>query len=370
MGQQGEEHRFLGGAVESERFDRDDGDWREEIAQDPHEGGVAGATAAHDDLVDRWEPAPVGLRDRVSGEGRDGGDEVTGSLAERRWDVRIAEDASGKTELVQKLSGERQTVALATRRFGRGLIEEGIGQQVLEKHAIDAPLGGECPVSVAVELSGGQELDDAVDHHVPGTGIESENVLARGTRWKVRDVADATDILDGTVARRMTQDDPVEVWCQRSPLPTRSHISGSEIGDDRHASALRDDRWIADLERSPGSERQERAGRWLVPNRLSVRADHEDLVQRATSCPAEGHRCLGEQLTEDDVERTESFEYRRCLLEELEKFSPHEGWERSGSVGEKVQLCLRPGTPDADEGGIDRVCGGAGEQTDTETVAR
>jgi hypothetical protein len=234
-----------------------------------------------------------------------------------------------KTGPAEKPAREVEAVALAAGRFGRRSGEVRIVQKAVEESGIERARGGDGTVAVEGRGAAGQQCHQTVDDHVAGTGVEGADVGEGAAGRERGDVADAPDVLDGAVARRVAKDDPVEVGDERRGLAAGSDVGDPEIGDDGNARALRDRRGFADLEgRGPGEGPGGIRSR-LVPDGLTVGTDDVEFG-RCDAGPAADLECrVGEELAEQAVQGTETGDGARHIVGiEGEELGPDRRWVR------------------------------------------
>ncbi len=124
-----------------------------------------------------------------------------------------------------------------------------------------------------------------IHHHVPRPGIECYYILHPRLRRNNSDVRDASDIERDSRDRRMPKQLIVEKRNQRRALSAGGHVAGPEIGDGLDARPLGDDGCLANLHCAGNLASQELHRLALVENRLTVRADQFDGLERYAGLP-------------------------------------------------------------------------------------
>jgi hypothetical protein len=104
----------------------------------------------------------------------------------------------------------------------------------------------------------------------------------------------------------------------------------------------------------------------LVPDGLAVGAGCEELARRDARPLTGRQRGLGEELTKGRVQGCQARDRTLRLLEEREELAADGRRVRDGQVAEQLNINRRAPARDADDGRVDGVGGGAGEEPDAE----
>src|ERR1019366_4187136 len=111
-----------------------------------------------------------------------------------------------------------------------------------------------------------------------GTGVEGHNSFGGGAGRNGSQVSDATDILHDAAETAMPEHYVVEIRNQRSAFAACGHVSGPEVGNNRHAKSGSDDCTFSGLPGARHRTAKIRDRRSLVINRLTV-ATHQFTFQ-------------------------------------------------------------------------------------------
>src|SRR5690348_11297629 len=94
-----------------------------------------------------------------------------------------------------------------------------------------------------------EPLCTSVNHHIPGTSVQSDNVARVSTRRNDGQVRYAADILQKTQSLRMSVEGDVEKWNKGSAFSAGSHVGWTKIGDNGNLQAVSNYRGFACLPR-------------------------------------------------------------------------------------------------------------------------
>ena len=92
-------------------------------------------------------------------------------------------------------------------------------------------------------------LDQRVNHHVAGTGVEREDIRGLCAAGNHRDVGDAADIERSAAFFRIAVEQIIDKRHERRALSARSHIGGTKIAYGRDARSFGNHVDFADLQR-------------------------------------------------------------------------------------------------------------------------
>src|SRR6266849_2106637 len=109
-------------------------------------------------------------------------------------------------------------VVLAARGFWRSDRQIGIAQKLVEKSRDTPAFGGEMGVVIESVAPSREMRDEGVNEHVRGAGVEGEDLLRPGGRWKNRDVGDASEVEGDPAKFRMAIEDVVGIGDERRAL--------------------------------------------------------------------------------------------------------------------------------------------------------
>ena len=239
------------------------GQFAQRVRERAHERRVARAAAARPHA--RWPSRGV-----VTQRPRDGARSERGRGGEK---VRRREAALGQG------GGVMVAEALASRALGWRRREPWVGEQRAEQRIVRSARIGQFATGVECEaLSARERVEDAV----AGSGVPGNRFLHAAGRHE-GEVRHAADVEDGHVAGRIGEDEGVEKGDERRALAAGGDVAGPQIGDDRAAEPLGQDRRLADLE---GGDR----GAGVVDavmDRLAVR-DDEVKAARGDAGASEG----------------------------------------------------------------------------------
>src|SRR5215467_1232062 len=257
-------------AAARQRYSRRIGSGPEKPRQQLEKERVPDTAAGDDDLVDRVlrkNETPERVDDRCRRKSRYGMDEIarTGAVAA----------AQGQ----QFLDVVRAEV-FAAGGFGRLLLQVRFAQKLAHAGAVDAPAFCENRAFVETLAAVCEALDQRVDEHVAGAGVESGDLRGRGVGGNDRDVGDAADVEADAAESGVAVERVVGDRDQRGSLAAESDIGGAEVGNGGDAGTRCDDRAVAELQgRGHGKETRALPGpglpapacavRTLVKNRLA-----------------------------------------------------------------------------------------------------
>src|SRR6266566_426928 len=164
-------------------------------------------------------------------------------------------------------------VVLAARGFWRSDLQIGIAQELVEKSA-DAPaFGGEMGVVIESLAPSCEMGDEGVNEHICGAGVEGEDLLRPGRRWKNRDVGDASEIERNAAELGVAIQEIVSVGDERRTLATESDVRRAKIADGGDPRARGDDRCLTSLKRRSCGRAKILAREALMEDGLAVTAD-------------------------------------------------------------------------------------------------
>ena len=106
---------------------------------------------------------------------------------------------------------------------------------------------GEGGVFVVALTAMREMLDQGVDEHVGGAGVEGEHLRRLGVCWEHGDVGDAAEIEGDAAEFGVAVEKIVGVGDERGALAAESDVGGAEVGDGGDAGAGGDDAGLADL---------------------------------------------------------------------------------------------------------------------------
>ena len=195
VGEDGKGDRFFGVAVESEEFGGGNGAVGEMGLKPGHEVAIATAAATNEDFIgEGGQEFLVIKKNRSGGEFGEGGEEV------------------GVAELFVcgvLLAGFEIVCAeeFASGGFGGGLMKEGVSKPAIDKAVANNAARGPSSVCVVGLLMVGELGDGKVEEHVARSSVPAKDsgvefILCR----QERDVANATDVLDGAIACGMGEE--------------------------------------------------------------------------------------------------------------------------------------------------------------------
>ena len=106
---------------------------------------------------------------------------------------------------------------------------------------------GEACFFVKAPAAASEMLDESVNEHVGGAGIESKHLRGLCGGGDYRDVGNATEIEGNAAKLRVAVEKIVGVRDKWGALAGESDVGGTKIADRSDASARSDDAWLADL---------------------------------------------------------------------------------------------------------------------------
>src|SRR5215469_6227037 len=134
-------------------------------------------------------------------------------------------------------------------------------------------VSGCCNPSPAIKTLSEQLMRDGVDDHVPRPSIESLHAVGVRAWRNGCKVGNPTNVLHDPSNPRVPKPKVVEIRNQWSALSARGHVGRTEVGNDGHSHARRDDGAFSRL--PCRSDLASEKGLWfaLMVDRLSVTAD-------------------------------------------------------------------------------------------------
>src|SRR5262249_39268820 len=154
------------------------------------------------------------------------------------------------TAFANKTSYELTAKFLPPGGLGRPAAKESSFQYTLNHVLQDLAGGGD--FSVMIVSSSKQLRRNPIDHHVAGSGIESNDIVRPGIRGNRRKISDPTDILCNSSSFLIPINDVIEIRNKRRTFPSCRHISWTKIRYHRNAHARGDNRRFSRL---PGCSR-------------------------------------------------------------------------------------------------------------------
>ena len=311
-----------------------DGAGGEAGAKGLEEDGIAGATAADEDIgPGEVREGADGGGDRLGGEGDECGLHVGGG------------GRRGQGGEVALEPGEGELFGAGA--LWRGVGEVGLGEESGEEGGQDLAAGGEGAVAVHGRVE--DAARPGVEERVARAGVEAEE--RRGGRGGERgEVGDAANVDDDAVAVGGAEDGGVKGRNERRALAAEGEVFATEIGDDGDAGVGGDHVGIADLEGERGREAR------TVADGLAVATDGADGGVGDAGGGEELVDGLGEEAAEGDVGAAEAVDFVFARDAEGEQFGAEGGREGERVGGDEARLRI-----EAHEGNVDAVDTGAGE---------
>lgn len=208
---------------------------------------------------------------------------------------------------------ESSSITFTPRRFGRSNSEVGILPQFLIKRGYHP--ASHCQVSRVVESfsASGEVLDQGVDEHVAGTGVEGEDIGGLGVGGDDGDVGDAADIETDAAKFWMAIEHIVSEGDEGSALAAQGDVGRAKVGDGGDAGKVGDDGAVADLQCRGGFCAEKSCGTALMEDGLAVIADEVDLFWGDAEFLACGERGICIDLAKASVQLAE-FCWREWFL--------------------------------------------------------
>src|SRR5215510_2407063 len=110
----------------------------------------------------------------------------------------------------------------------------------------------ECSVLVVTLAAAAEVLDQTVDQHVAGAGVEGQEVLWFGVGGDDGEVGDTANVEADAAEFAVTVERVVGKGDERGALATEGDVGGTEIGDGSDAGEVGDDGAVTELERGSG----------------------------------------------------------------------------------------------------------------------
>ena len=205
-------------------------------------------------------PPPEAMRSAGAGYETLHGDGDGGGGEHRGGGDQIGQGSTGLAEA----RDEFDAVLLAAGALGRLAAVVRVAQQRIQQRPVDVSRCGDFAAAIAVQFPGGELACESVDHHVAGSGIESDDIFGRAGGRDHGDVGDAADVERHAGAARMAEEQVIDERHQGRALAAGGDIAGAEVGHHGDAGALGEDGRLAELER---------VGAAFVEDGLSVAAD-------------------------------------------------------------------------------------------------
>ena len=234
--QDGECHRFLCIAVQSQILLRLDGHVRKRLPQEPQQRGVPASAAAHHQP--RGHPGGESSKTQGNAPGR------KGRGSGQNIHQRVV--APGEEPLYIF-----RAVIFPPRGFGWLPVQIGVVGHPLQQRRDHRSGGGKPAAVVVAQRTVGELHDQGIHDHVAGTGIEGRDRIQRAAGGKQRDVSDAADVLQGHILGLAAVEQKFRVGHQRRAKAACRHIPDPKIADHGAAEFLRQKGWVADLQRAP-----------------------------------------------------------------------------------------------------------------------
>lgn len=166
---------------------------------------------------------------------------------------------------------------------------------------MDASLRGASPILVKGRLTICELLDDTVDHHIAGPGIEGQNVVEAGSSRNECHVGNASNVLNGTALRWIDEENVIHIRAQRRTVPTCRNVARAQIADHRCSSSFGDNRRFTDLYVGPSSVWTGRA----MKDGRTLHGDAGYIRRGVTTTPDDLEGGVGQQLSEVPMEEGE-----------------------------------------------------------------
>src|SRR5262249_55781408 len=145
--------------------------------------------------------------------------------------------------------------------FGRLLLQVRFAQKLAHDGAVDAPALCENRAFVEAPAAVCEALDQRVDEHIAGPGVESGDLRGRGVGGNDRDVGDAADVEADGAESGVGVERVVGERDEGGSLTAESDVGGAEVGNGGDAGPSCDDRAVAELQRrGQGKETRTPAG--------------------------------------------------------------------------------------------------------------
>src|SRR5713101_1741123 len=123
-------------------------------------------------------------------------------------------------------------------------------------------------------------MDERIDQHVAGAGVEGEDLRRLRIGGKNSDVSNAAEIERHAAEFGVAIEKIVGVGNEGRTLAAESDVCGAEVADGGNSAAGGDDGGFADLECRGGGPAQKSNGFPLVKDRLSVASDERNAARR------------------------------------------------------------------------------------------